>query len=307
MLTRNTPSLVIMAAGLGKRFGGGKTLCELGPHGEALFEYSIYDAYQAGFRRLVLIIRAEMQDELVTKITAKLPHDLRVKFVFQESNSGNPAIPPRTQPWGTGHALLQAAAQVDGAFCLINADDYYGASSLQQAFNYLNTMSSDKSESLEFALIAFPLVNTLSGFGGVNRGICQIDRNSKLITIEEIKELRLIQEKVQGRNLNQTLVTLDADVLVSMNCWLLDTRIFPLLQRAWSQFISDAKHWATCELMLPSVICELIQQQGQVVNLLPSDAEWFGLTFIEDKSICAQKLQHKINNNEYPQSLYAGG
>ena len=286
----NNITLLVMAAGMGSRYGGLKQLDEVGPSGETIIDYSVYDAIAAGFTKVVFIIRRDFEQEFKSKITDKFSDKIQVELAFQDIEdlpSGFSYPEGREKPWGTGHAILSAAKLIDGPFNAINADDYYGKS----AFKLLLKNNQDFPE--YHLMVAFQLEKTLSEFGGVNRGFCQFDRNNLLLSIDECHDIKRVmrdnKQKVTGRlEHHNKRMELDPLSLTSMNCWSFTLDIFPALAAYIIDTIND--HNKECDInkvnsfecYLPNVVMQQIAQDQKAVKLLTSNDSWFGLTFPDD-------------------------
>lgn len=302
-------TLVIMAAGMGSRYGGEKQTDGIGPNGEAIMEYSVYDAVQAGFQKIVFIIKPEMEETLKKLCgdriqTMRTPdgQPVQVAYVFQDFSSV-PAfysIPAeRKKPFGTVHAVLCAKDAVEGPFAVINADDYYGASAYQTMMKKLVTLG----ESGEGAMIGYRLKNTVSDNGTVSRGVCQTENGS----LRKVKETLKIQKNPDGSIVELTetgTLPLDPEGLVSMNFWGFTPWMFEELQayfRAFLRNLGPEENKAEC--LLPVLVDKLITEGKLDVAVLDTDAVWFGVTYQEDRPIVAQALKNLHANGTYPPSL----
>ena len=292
----NNLTLLVMAAGMGSRYGGLKQLDEVGPSGETIIDYSVYDAITAGFTKVVFIIRRDFEQEFKSKITNKFNDKIQVEFAFQDiGDLPNGFLCPesREKPWGTGHAILSAAELIDGPFNAINADDYYGRESFKTIADFYAR------ESNAFTLVAFRLENTLSIFGSVTRGLCEV-KNDRLVTVIETDDLRKTNLGItSNRDIN-----LNGNEPVSMNMWGFTPVIFDYLQEMFVDFLAQQGDEIKSEFLIPSVINDLIQSRKEIVHVLYSNAPWFGVTYKKDKPYVVDQIQKLINNGFYPRKLF---
>ena len=299
-------SLVIMAAGLGSRYGGSKQVDGIGPNGEILMEYSIHDALRAGFDKVVFIIKPEMQemmDGLVGYLKQKKTADGRpveVAFVYQDFTSVPSfyRIPEeRTKPFGTVHALLCAEPAVDGPFCVINADDYYGVDAYRTIYEELGKLA----PSGESTMVGYLLKNTASLHGTVSRGVCKV-KDGKLDSIQETLKIQLYPD---GHLTNlDTNTDLDPETVVSMNFWGFMPSIFPALRAYFEAFLRGLPDGAVkAECLLPVMVGEELKAGRMTVSVLNSKDKWFGMTYHEDRALVAEDLQKLHEAGVYPPSL----
>ncbi len=298
-------SLVIMAAGLGSRYGGNKQVDGLGPHGEILMEYSIHDALRAGFGKIVFIIKPEMREMMerlcgyLTRRTALDGSPVEVEYVFQDFSSIPDFYPipeGRTRPFGTVHALLCAADVVREPCCVINADDFYGLDAYQTMAQTLRRLP----EEGHAAMVGYLLKNTASLHGTVTRGIC-IRREGFLDSVQETRNIQLYPDGTL-RDLGADR-PLDPDAVVSMNFWGFAPSIFPLLRQDFQNFLRSAGDDARAERLLPEMVDRQIREGGLKVFVLPSSGQWFGMTYRQDRQAVAQALKQLHERGEYPESL----
>ena len=292
----NNITLLVMAAGMGSRYGGLKQLDEVGPNGETIIDYSVYDAIRAGFSKVVFIIRRDFEDEFKSKISNKFSDDIQVEFVFQDIQllpTGYSAPKERIKPWGTGHAILCASNVIDGPFNAINADDYYGREAFKTIADYY------KKRNDSFSMVAFQLENTLSDFGAVTRGLCSVE-DDHLISIVETENL--VKSKT-GVSSNSDL-DLKGNEPVSMNMWGFTPTIFHYLNEMFELFLSKNIHDLKSEFLIPSVINDLINSGVESVRVLYSKSSWFGVTYKKDKSYVIQQIQKLVDSGFYPDRLF---
>ena len=288
-------TLVIMAAGLGSRYGGNKQVDGVGPNNEILMEYSIYDAIRAGFSKVVFIIKPEMEGlmyrlcgDYLTKKVAKDGTPFEVAYAFQDFSSvpNFYKIPAeRTKPFGTVHALLCAADVVHEPFCVINADDYYGIGAYQTAYDALYRMP----ETGKAAMVGYLLKNTVSLYGSVTRGICSV-KNGMLKAVKETPQIKLHPDGQLESATEQKM--LNPDAIVSMNFWCFMPSIFPLLREYFDDFLKNkAGSDIMAECLLPNMVDDLIKQQQLEVSVLHSADKWFGMTYKEDRALVSEELK----------------
>ena len=285
-----------MAAGMGSRYGGLKQLDAIGPSGETIIDYSVYDAIKAGFNKVVFIIRKDFEQEFKLKITDKYEGQIQVEFAFQDLND----LPDeftcpegREKPWGTGHAILSARDVINEPFVAINGDDFYGRESFKVVADYYRKGANS------FSMVAFKLDKTLSSFGGVTRGLCTVN-DEKLNTVIETADL---QKTDYGVSSNRN-IELDGSEPVSMNVWGFTPILFKYLEEKFVEFLSENGTEMKSEYLIPSVVNELIQSGQETVHVLRSGATWFGVTYKEDKPFVEGEIEKLVNKGEYPGKLF---
>ena len=298
------PTLLILAAGMGSRYGGLKQIDGVGPNDEILLEYSIYDALQAGFGKVVFVIRKDIEAAFMEKIGNKIAQLAEVDFVYQEYYTpitGVAAFPKREKPWGTGHAILVAYETIKEPFAVINADDYYGVDGFRSMARFL--ISDCKPE--HFCMIGYVLANTLSENGFVSRGVCEVDADFKLLSVTERTKI--------GREENGQIcyeeagqkVALPDETYVSMNFWGFHASIFESLRKDFVQFVQDNWENPKAEFYIPTAVNNMMNHQGLKVSLLPSHDLWYGVTYQEDRGTVARAFQQFIAEGRYPEQLWA--
>ena len=290
-------ALVILAAGIGSRYGGGvKQLEPVGPTDELIIDYSIHDAIAAGFNKIIFIIRHDIESDFRERIGDRIqkvctPMGVRIAYAFQEKTMFVDSVPEgRTKPWGTGHAVLCAADQIDSPFAVINADDYYGREGYVKASEFLSFG--------EYALVGYVLKNTLSDNGTVTRGICSVE-DGKLVGITETKN---IMKTFEGASADG--VKLDLDSLVSMNFWCYPFEFVELLKTGFPKFISNMKDPLNDEYLLP-IIADGMLKSGIEFTVLPTHDQWFGVTYKEDKMSVIESFKKLHEAGVYRQDLYS--
>ena len=289
-------TLLIMAAGMGSRYGGLKQLDSVGPNQETIIDYSVYDAIRAGFDKVVFVIRKEFHNEFKSLITDKYLGKIKVEFAFQELENlpAEFSCPEeRKKPWGTGHAILSAKDIIQEPFVAINGDDFYGLESFKVVADYYQNGGS------EFSMVAFQLDNTLSDFGSVTRGLCTLKGN-KLDTVIETGGL-IMSEKGMTSDRN---IHLNGKEPVSMNVWGFTPDLFGYLESMFIQFLKEEGGALKSEYLIPSVVNNLIQTDRKSVHILHSSAKWFGVTYKEDKSYVMDEIKKLIKNGHYPKNLF---
>jgi dTDP-glucose pyrophosphorylase len=298
-------SLVVLAAGMGSRYGGLKQMDAFGPNGETIIDYSLYDAHRAGFNHVVFIIREYFADQFKASFGPKLEGVMDVDYVYQElSNIPIPFDIPadREKPWGTGHAVWVANTAAKGPFAVINADDYYGPESYKTLYDFLTT---DRDEE-EYSVVGYKLDNTLSEHGTVNRGVCQADEKGYLMGIKECKQIGRDEKGViTYPDDDGTTKTLSADAPVSMNMWGFYPSYFTYFEREFVDFLRDYGQELKSEYYIPTLVDSLIHSGERQTKVLHCDAEWFGVTYREDKAFVSDRLERLIKEGVYPQRLWS--
>ena len=289
-------TLLIMAAGMGSRYGGLKQLDAIGPSGETIIDYSVYDAIQAGFKKVVFIIRRDFEQEFKSRITNKYTDKIQIEFTFQDLNDlpdGFSCPEGREKPWGTGHAILSAADLIHEPFVAINGDDFYGRESFKVVADYYNQGAN------HFSMVAFQLNKTLSAFGGVTRGLCTLN-NGKLDTVIETGNL---QKKDNGI-LSDRDIDLDGSESVSMNVWGFTPILFEYLRDMFVEFLKNEGNELNSEYLIPTVVNDLVQRGKEDVHVLHSTASWFGVTYKEDSLFVKGEIQKLVDAGVYPEPLF---
>jgi UTP-glucose-1-phosphate uridylyltransferase len=298
------PTLLILAAGMGSRFGGLKQVEPVGMSGEAIIDYSIYDAIRTGFGKVVFVIRKSFAKTFQEKFDAGLKGKIDVKYVFQEPDNlpeGFTLPEGRTKPWGTAHAILAARNVINEPFCVINADDFYGLNAYKVIAGYLKN-SSDKPDL--FSMVGYYLKNTLSDFGSVSRGICSVDEYNNLVKIVEAKKIIKKENSIISIEENGKEILFTGNEIVSMNMWGFKPSIFETLNRKFTEFLKTEIHKPETEMYIPSVVFNMIQEKTITAKVLEAHSSWFGITYSEDKPIVAEKIRSLITNGEYPEQLF---
>ena len=301
-------TLVVLAAGIGSRFGGGiKQLEPVGPNGEIIMDYSIYDALEAGFNKVVFIIRKDLEKDFKEIIGNRIEKVCKVEYVFQEKD----AVPEaylskaafRQKPWGTGQAIMLCKDAVKEPFAVINADDYYGKTAFRSIHDYLVGAKMEKPYDL--AMIGFILGNTLSDNGSVTRGVCSINADSKLVKVTETGGIVKTATGAGVMDKDGEVAPIDENAVVSMNLWGLTPNVFDEFEKKFDEFLAPLPEGVTKdEYCLPTIIDELLQEGKATVNVLYSQDKWFGVTYKEDKQVVVDSFKALIDSGVYPEKLF---
>lgn len=299
------PTLLIMAAGVGSRYGKLKQLDGVGPSGEPLLDYSIYDAQMAGFGKVVFVIRKAFEKEFCENIIDKVrANGIECEYVFQELDmlpKGFTLPPERKKPWGTAHAILMAKDLIHEPFAAINSDDFYG----REAFNVMGKFLSEcDNERNDYAMVGYQIMSTLSESGSVSRGVCQVDDNDKLTSILERKKISFDGNELFDMEDNGQKVVLTGKETVSMNFWGFTSAFFNHIEKSLDEFLRLHINEEKSELYIPTVVFDLIKNKISNVSVLHTNAKWFGVTYIEDRPTVVDKLQQLVNDGTYPNRLF---
>ena len=300
------PALVVMAAGMGSRFGGMKQLASVGPHGEPMIAYAVHDALRAGFGRIVFVIRRDMESAFRERVGRFVEERADTAYAFQEMDrlpNGFNVPKGRAKPWGTGHALLSCRDAVRGAFAAINADDFYGPESYRVLCDYLKT-AADGPDGYDYCMVGFTLRNTLSDHGPVSRGICRATPDGLLT--ELVERTRVLErdgvvttEEADGRR-----VELPDETVVSLNMWGFTPGLFGELETRFARFLRDSGADPTAEFFIPEVVGELVREGKARVRVLPTSERWYGVTYRDDVPILRDALQRMTREGTYPEKLW---
>lgn len=289
-------TLLVMAAGMGSRYGGLKQLDSIGPNNETIIDYSVFDAIRAGFSKVVFIIRKEFEDEFKEKITNKYLGKIEVKFAFQDLNflpEGFSCPEARVKPWGTGHAILTARDLINEPFVAINGDDFYG----RQTFKVVAEFYENESEI--FSMVAFQLDKTLSDNGSVSRGLCTL-KNGNLTSVIETHDLKKTNNNIDS----DREIKLNGLEPVSMNVWGFSPKIFEYLDYMFTDFLKKDGNKLDSEYLIPTVINNLIFSETENVHVLKSGENWFGITYVEDRSFVVEAISNLVKTDQYPENLF---
>jgi len=298
---KEKPALLILAAGMGSRYGGLKQMDAVGPSGETIMDYTLYDAIQAGFDQVVFVIREDFAREFEDQVASKYKDKIQVDIVFQDLHQFVPEhldISERVKPWGTGHAVLCACNKIHKPFAVFNADDFYGGHAIAQVGSFLQTGVRPD----HFAMVAYPLAKTLSANGSVSRGICQVNDEGQLIKIEEHEKIRREENEIVFGSAG--LGTLPENAPASMNLWGLHPALFSVLEQAFKQFIIQHYNEPKSELYLPFVIDNRLQDKQISIDVLETRSQWLGVTYKEDLEVVKDGIQQRVDEGDYPTPLW---
>ena len=300
-------TLVVMAAGIGSRFGGGiKQLEPVGPSGEIIMDYSVYDAMQAGFDKVVFIIRKDLEKDFREIIGNRMEKIVETAYAFQELDdlpAGFQRPEGRTKPWGTGQAILCCKDLVQEPFAVINADDYYGKEAFVKVHDYL-AGEHPACGKMDFCMAGFQLGNTLSENGGVTRGICSVNEDDHLTKVTETKNIVKTPEGAAVKGEDGRLTSVAADCPVSMNMWGFTPEIFEVLENGFAEFLKNLSDPMKGEYLIPTIVDGLIQEQKANVTVLESRDKWFGVTYKEDKPAVVRSFRELIDAGVYREKLF---
>lgn len=300
-------ALVVMAAGMGSRYGGLKQIDPVGPHGEIIMDYSIYDAIEAGFNKVVFIIKEELQESFRDVIGKRIEKIVDTSYVYQKVEAvpeGFSVPAERKIPWGTAHAVLSALPAVDTPFAVINADDFYGKSTFKALHEGLVNLQ-DTEEFYQYCMVGFALENTLSDHGHVARGICTVNEEGNLQEIHERTKIVKFGEITKYTEDDINWTTIPQGSIVSMNTWGFSPSIFNELKKRFKSFLEDkTNNLGSAEFFLPSVVDELIKEKKAKVKVLNTKEKWYGVTYKEDKPIVDAAIRNLIQQGVYPERLW---
>lgn len=294
-------TLLVLAAGMGSRYGGLKQLDQMGPGGETVLDYSVYDAIRACFDHVVFVIQRGFSDAFREGVGSRFEDRIRVDYAYQELTDlpeGFSCPVGRKKPWGTTHAIRAARHLVEGNFAVINADDFYGRDAYEQAACRLNEMDRD-----EGGLVAYPLRNTLSKNGSVNRGVCEVSSEDYLVSVEEHTGIETKGGKLCGINMEGRRVELNGEQLVSMNLWLFPEGFFELLEGEFVRFLQQRMNEEGAESYIPTVVDALIREGTLRFRVVQTSATWFGVTYPDDKAFVESSIARLLDAGEYPREL----
>lgn len=296
------PALVILAAGMASRYGSMKQVEGFGPSGETIMDYSIYDAIRTGFGKVVFIIRKKYGGEFRQIFEKRLKGKIETEFVFQELeyfSEGFSVPPERTKPWGTAHAVLCAKEKVKEPFAVINADDFYGRDGFEKSIRFLENDCREK----VYSLIGYELINTLSEHGTVNRGVCRVDDQSNLVGIAERLNVSRKGNVVICED-GQQPRELPLDTKVSMNLWCFSTSYFDYCYGQFREFLTKNHSNPKAEFFIPIVADNFINSGTGIIKVIPTSAQWFGVTYKEDAPVVKKNLEKLVASGEYPAQLW---
>ena len=296
------PSLLVLAAGMGSRYGGNKQLDEVGPSGETIIDYSIYDAIRAGFGKIVFIIRRDIEDQVKERFVEKLKDKIEVDYVFQEITNlpeGSKVNPDRSKPWGTSHAIMVAKNKIKEPFGVINADDFYGAESFKILYDFLTT----DEKTTNYCIVGYKMKNTLSDHGNVNRGVCKVNSDGFLVDIVETREIEKLPDGAQAPFTDGGMIKFTGDEVVSMNLWGFKQSCFDFLEKEFKHFIATKGMDLKSELDIPTSVDKFVKTGEITIKILMSNERWFGVTYKEDKPFVVESINNMIAKGVYPSKI----
>ncbi len=298
------PTLFVLAAGMGSRYGGLKQLDGLGPSGETIMDYSIYDAVKSGFGKLVFVIRKSFEKEFVDKVASKYSKHIPVEIVFQELDNlpeGFTVSPDRVKPWGTNHAVLMGKNVINEPFAVINADDFYGRNGFETLAKFLTDLEGSKNH---YCMVGYRLCNTLSESGSVARGVCASDDKGFLTTVTERTHIERKDGKIQYKEGENEWHELAENTPVSMNMWGFTPEYFKYSEDFFVDFLKKNQDNLKSEYFIPLMVDHLIQNKTADIKVLDTTSKWFGVTYAEDRDSVVAKLQALADSGEYPSPLW---
>jgi hypothetical protein len=296
---------VILAAGIGARYGGLKQMEPVGPGGEAVLDYAVFDARRAGFGKFIFVIRRSIEQDFRDSFGRRFAKHVNVDYAVQELDMVPPScfVPPdRQKPWGTGHAVLCAAPSLDRPFAVINADDFYGAESFRMLAWFLTREAPAHPD--HFAMVGFQLDRTLSEHGTVARGLCQTDAEGYLTSVEELTAIERQPIGARNKEVDGSYRDLTGQEIVSMNCWGFTPKLMDGLRRLFHEFLARNQGNLKAEYYLPTAVNTLIQEKRARVKVLPTPCHWFGVTYREDRAVVVESIRALVRANKYPQRLW---
>ncbi|MBD1423304.1 sugar phosphate nucleotidyltransferase [Sphingobacterium chuzhouense] len=301
------PTLLILAAGMASRYGSLKQIDGFGPHGETIIDYSIYDAIRAGFGKVVFIIREEFLEKMREVFDEKLNGKIEVDYAFQSfdlTKFGVDRVIERTKPWGTAHAVMSAKDHINEPFCVINADDFYGKDAFEKMAAFLRDEVTDE----KMALMGFKVGNTMSDYGYVSRGVCDVDGEGNMVSVTERTNIYYITDDAGKKKIvyeeEGKQHDLDPNTRVSMNFWGFTPRIFEVAQSMFSKFVEENGDNPKSEFFIPSVPDYMVKNNMASFRVIPTSSKWFGVTYKEDKPIVQKSISNLVKEGVYPEKLF---
>lgn len=301
------PTLVVLAAGMASRYGSLKQVDGFGPHGETIIDYSIFDAIRAGFGKVVFIIREEFEQTMRDKFDEKLKGKIDVDYAFQDFNLkkfGVDRVIERTKPWGTAHAVMSAKDKVDGPFCVINADDFYGYDAFKKMADFLSNEADDS----HMSLMGFELGNTMSDYGYVSRGVCEVNEAGHMDSVTERTNIFYENDEAGNKKIvyeeNGIKKELPADARVSMNFWGFTPKIFDISLAMFPDFVEANADNPKAEFFIPTIPDHMVKHGLADFRVIPTSSKWFGVTYVEDKPIVQESISKLVADGVYPAKLF---
>ena len=298
------PTLLVLAAGMGSRYGGLKQLDGVGPNGETIMDYSIFDAIRGGFGKIVFVIRKDFEEDFFSKIVKKYENHITVEIVFQslyDLPAGFACPPERTKPWGTNHAIMMGKDVINEPFAVINADDFYGRNSFEILGKALTATAGKKNE---YCMVGFRIGNTMSESGPVARGVCETNPEGYLTSVVERTAIERIEGNIQFTDANGTICIVGENVPVSMNMWGFTPEYFAYSEEYFKNFLRVNNHNLRSEFFIPLMVNELVANGIVSVRVLNTASKWFGITYVEDRPTVVEKIQALVETGEYPNKLF---
>jgi hypothetical protein len=300
------PTLVVLAAGIGSRYGGLKQIEPIGPAGEAVLDYAVFDARRAGFGKFVFVIRRDIERDFREKLAARFERHVDVRYAYQELDAlpAGRAVPAgREKPWGTGHAVLCAEPEVRGPFAVINADDFYGAESFHALGDFLRGAPPSSRPEL-YAMVGFQLALTLSEHGSVARGVCSTDADGNLVSVEELTAIERDRNGIRNKQPDGSHRALTGREITSLNCWGFPPGLFAHLRRQFEEFLDRNAASLRAEFYLPAAVNALVASGDARVKVLPTPCRWFGMTYREDRPTVIEAIRAMTRVGLYPPGLW---
>lgn len=297
------PSLLVLAAGMGSRYGGNKQLDQVGPSGETIIDYSIYDAKRAGFGKVVFVIRRDIEEQFKETFVARLKDVIEIDYVFQELGNlpkGFSAPVERNKPWGTSHAILVAKDKIKEPFGVINSDDYYGVDAFKTLYDFL---TQDKNDT-NYCIVGYKLGNTLSDHGQVNRGVCRVNSKGFLDNIAEVRGIEKTSDGAEVKGPDGKINKFTGEEIVSMNLWGFKPSCFKFLGMEFESFLREKINDPKSELDIPTSVDKYVKRGEMTIEILTSNSRWFGVTYREDKPFVVESIRKMVDAGIYPERLF---
>lgn len=300
-------TLLVLAAGMGSRYGGLKQIDPVGPSGEIILDYSVFDAMRAGFNKVVFVIRKDIEEAFREKVGSRFRDKVSVDYVYQDINDlpqGFKAPPGREKPWGTGHAILTAAKAVNEPFAAINADDFYGRNGYRLIADYMSSKTAEKNKAERYCMTGFILRNTLSEHGSVARGVCRCDENGFLAEVNELTKIEKRGSGAVNTNEDGSRSELSGNEIVSLNMWGFMPSIFSHLESQFRDFLREKIDTPKAEFFIPSAVDTMIKNGEARLRVLETPDSWFGITYRDDKPRVERNIKKLVEQGEYPEKLF---
>ena len=297
------PSLLVLAAGMGSRYGGDKQLDKVGPAGQTIIDYSIFDAVRAGFGKIVFVIRHDIEEQFKSSFMKPLQGKVNIDYVFQDIDNlpeGYNPSPERSKPWGTSHAILVSRSKIKEPFGVINSDDYYGVDSFKILYDFLINDKDDNN----YCIVGYKMVNTLSDHGHVNRGVCNVDGNGNLLHIVETRKIEKRDDGIFAPSEKGREIEFEEDEIISMNLFGFKPSCFNLLEKEFINFLERSAGDPKAELDIPTSLDVYVKKNEINVRVLMTEERWFGVTYREDRPFVVSSLQEKVDRGIYPEKLW---